>query len=262
MPYETIDLRVTDKIARITLNRPAKLNSFTAVMHHELHQALADRELETARVLIIRGAGRGFCAGQDLGERVVATGTAGVDLGDSLDKNFKPVLLALRHSPIPTIACVNGVAAGAGVSLALACDFVIAARSAEFILSFSKIGLIPDAGATWTLPRLVGTARAMGMALLSERVAAEQAAAWGMIWRCVEDAALDGNVEQIAAQLAEAPTRALIRTREVFERAANCSFEEALDLERDIQRELGKSGDYAEGVAAFAAKRPAQFLGH
>jgi len=259
--YETIIFSVADGIGRITLNRPDKLNSFTTVMHGELREALGRLVSEGARVLVLTGAGRGFCAGQDLGDRAVSPGARGVDLGESIDRNYKPLVLALRSLPVPVVAAVNGVAAGAGANIALACDIVIAARSAVFIQSFCKLGLVPDSGGTWTLPRLAGTARALGLALLGDRLPAEQAAAWGLIWRCVEDAELGLVVDGLAAQLAVAPTRGLVRTKQAIYGGWGRSLEAALDFERDTQRELGWSDDYAEGVAAFAGKRAPRFTG-
>jgi 2-(1,2-epoxy-1,2-dihydrophenyl)acetyl-CoA isomerase len=261
MGYETILLTIADGIGRITLNRPDKLNSFTAVMHAELRDALARLAPGGARVLVLTGAGRGFCAGQDLGDRAVQPGAKGADLGESIDKNYKPLVLGLRSLPMPVVASVNGVAAGAGANIALACDLVVAARSATFIQSFCKLGLVPDSGGTWMLPRLVGNARALGLSLLGDKLPAEQAAAWGLIWRCVEDTELGATVDALAAQLATAPTRGLIRTREAIRAGWGSTIEAALDLERDLQRELGWSSDYQEGVAAFAAKRAPRFTG-
>ncbi len=261
MTYENILLKIADGVGRITLNRPDKLNSFTAAMHAELKDALGQLVPRGARVLVLTGAGRGFCAGQDLGDRAVAPGGKGADLGESIEKNYKPLVLAFANLPMPVVAAVNGVAAGAGANIALACDIVIAARSATFIQSFTKLGLVPDSGGTWILPRLAGTARALGLALLGERLPAEQAAAWGLIWRCVEDAELAGVVDALAAQLATAPTRGLAATRAAIREAWGRTLEQALDAERDLQRELGWSKDYAEGVAAFTEKRAPRFTG-
>ncbi len=258
MNYKNLLFQIDDGVARITLNRPDKLNSFTAEMHAELRDALS-RLLPEARVLVLTGAGRGFCAGQDLGDRSVLAGAA--DLGESIEKNYKPLLSSLRALPIPVMGVVNGVAAGAGANLALACDLVIAARSASFIQSFCKLGLVPDSGGTWTLPRLAGTARAMGLALLGDKLSAEQAAAWGLIWRCVDDAELIPVADALARQLATAPTRGLAATKRAIYDGWSRTLEESLNVERDMQRELGRSEDYAEGVAAFIAKRTPQFRG-
>jgi 2-(1,2-epoxy-1,2-dihydrophenyl)acetyl-CoA isomerase len=212
-------------------------------------------------VLVITGAGRGFCAGQDLNDRAVAPGSAPPDLAASIEKHYKPLVLALRSLPMPVIAAVNGVAAGAGANIALACDLVIAARSASFVQAFSKLGLVPDSGGTWTLPRLIGTARALGLTLLGDKLSAEQAAAWGLIWRCVEDGELAAVVEGLARQLAAAPTRALAHTKQAIYEGLSRTLPQQLDVERDYQGELGHSMDYAEGVAAFAEKRPPRFTG-
>lgn len=262
MSYQTIVFEASDGIARLTLNRPDRLNSFNTVMLAEVRDALAAVQHDASvRVLVLTGAGRGFCAGQDLGDRLVAPGGAPPDLGSSIESGYKPLILALRRLPLPIIAAVNGVAAGAGANIALACDLVIAARSAAFIQAFSKIGLVPDSGGTWLLPRLVGHARAMGLALLGEKLSAEQAAQWGLIWRCVEDAELPGEVDTLARQLAAAPTRGLARTKQAMLEGWSRTLEEQLDVERDYQQELGHSGDYAEGVAAFMAKRVPRFTG-
>jgi 2-(1,2-epoxy-1,2-dihydrophenyl)acetyl-CoA isomerase len=261
MSYETILFEVDSGIARLTLNRPDKLNSFNTQMHGEVRRALASIPQSGARVLVLSGAGRGFCAGQDLGDRAVAPGTQGVDLGESLENRYNPLVLALHDLAMPVIAAVNGVAAGAGANIALACDIVIAARSANFVQAFSKLGLIPDSGGTWLLPRLVGDARAMGLALLGNKLPAEQAAAWGLIWQCVEDAELNATVDAMAQQFAVAPTRGLAATKNALRCGWYNSFKEQLDVERDVQRELGRSSDYAEGVAAFTEKRSPRFTG-
>jgi 2-(1,2-epoxy-1,2-dihydrophenyl)acetyl-CoA isomerase len=261
MSYQHIVFDITGVIARLTFNRPDRLNSFNTAMHAEVRDALGRVASSDARVLVITGAGRGFCAGQDLGDRAVAPGGTAVDLGESVEKNYKPLVLALRSLQMPVIAAVNGVAAGAGANIALACDLVIAARSANFVQPFSKLGLVPDSGGTWFLPRLVGHARAMGLTLLGDKLSAEQAAQWGLIWRCVEDAELSTVVDGLATQLAAAPTRGLARTKQALYEGWGRTLEQQLDIERDYQRELGYSADYAEGVAAFTQKRPPQFTG-
>jgi 2-(1,2-epoxy-1,2-dihydrophenyl)acetyl-CoA isomerase len=262
MSHECILFELGAGIARLTLNRPERLNSFNPRMHEEVREALGRVAGDSsARVLVITGAGRGFCAGQDLADRAVAPGGAPPDLGASIERDYKPLVLALRRLPLPVIAAVNGVAAGAGANLALACDLVIAARSASFVQAFSRIGLVPDTGGTWLLPRLLGPARAMGLALLGEKLTAERAAEWGLIWRCVEDGELAGEVDRLARSLACAPTRGLARTKQAMYEGWSRTLEAQLDVERDFQRELGRSADYAEGVAAFLAKRAPEFSG-
>jgi 2-(1,2-epoxy-1,2-dihydrophenyl)acetyl-CoA isomerase len=262
MTYESILFAQSDGITRITLNRPDRLNSFTSAMHAELRDALervkADAE---ARVLLLTGAGRGFCAGQDLADRAVAPGGAPVDLGESIERNYGPLVLALRELPLPVVCAVNGVAAGAGANVALACDLVVATKSASFIQAFCKIGLIPDSGGTYFLPRLIGPARAMGLAMLGDKLSAEDAAAWGLIWKCVDDAEFAATVEALLAHLANAPTRGLAATKRALQASAAATLAEQLDLERDLQRELGFGSDYREGVTAFVAKRPPRFTG-
>lgn len=262
MAYDHILYESRGGVGRLTLNRPDRLNSFNDAMHAEVRDALAAaRGDASVRVLLLTGAGRGFCAGQDLSDRAVAPGGAAVDLGTSIDRNYKPLVLALRSMPVPTVCAVNGVAAGAGANLALACDIVVATRSASFIQAFCRIGLVPDSGGTYWLPRLVGTARAIGLAMLGDKVSAEQAAAWGMIWQAVDDAAFGEAVEKLLAQLAAAPTKGLVATRRAIHASSSNALEAQLDLERDLQRELGYGEDYREGVAAFVEKRAPRFTG-
>ncbi len=262
MGYQTILFELDEGVARLTLNRPDKLNSFNTTMHAEVRDALAQLGPGSgARVLVLSGAGRGFCAGQDLSDRAVAPGSGPPDLGESIEKNYKPLVLGLRALPLPVIAAVNGVAAGAGANIALACDLVIAAKSASFVQAFARIGLIPDSGGTWFLPRLVGNARALGLALLADKLSAEQAAQWGLIWRCVEDTEFKATVDALATQLAAAPTLALARAKQAIYAGWGNSLSEQLDVERDRQAELGRSADYSEGVAAFVQKRPPKFSG-
>lgn len=262
MTYQTILFETSDGIARLTLNRPQRLNAFNTQMHAELRDALSAVPNSPARVLVLTGAGRAFCAGQDLGDRAVASGETPSDLGESIERNYKPLVLALRALPLPVIAAVNGVAAGAGANVALACDLVLASRPASFVQAFSRIGLIPDSGGTWFLPRLAGHARAMGLAMLGEKISAEQAADWGLIWRCIDEEDFTGEVDSIARRLACAPTRALARTKQAMREGWERTLEQQLDVERDLQRELGFSADYAEGVAAFAGKREPKFTGN
>lgn len=263
--FETIGFEVAERIATITLNRPERLNAFTQAMHAELRQALervrAGRADGSVRVLVITGAGRAFCAGQDLADRKVAPDGAPPDLGQSIDDNYKPLVLALRALELPVIAAVNGVAAGSGVNVALACDLVFAARGASFIQSFAKLGLIPDTGGSWHLPRLVGPARALGLALLGERLTAEQAEAWGLIWQCIDDEVLMPTVREVAARLAAGPTLGYARTKQAIWASSTHDFATQLELERDLMRELGRSHDYREGVAAFLDKRTPEFRG-
>ncbi len=260
--FQTILFEVSDGVATLTLNRPERLNSFTDAMHAELREALQQVGSSRAiRALVLTGAGRGFCAGQDLSDRKVAPGEAPRDLGASIERNYAPLVLALRALPVPVIAAVNGVAAGAGANVALACDVVVAARSATFIQAFCRLGLVPDAGGTYFLTRRLGAARAMGLALFGDKLPAEDAAAWGLIWKCVEDDQLMPTVRALAAQLAAGPTLGYARTKQAIHAAERQALEAQLDLERDFQRELGRSHDYQEGMRAFLEKRPPRFLG-
>jgi 2-(1,2-epoxy-1,2-dihydrophenyl)acetyl-CoA isomerase len=258
MTYETIEFNLRDGVARLTLNRPDRLNSFTVQMHEEVADALG--KVSAARCLVLTGAGRGFCAGQDLNDRAVAPGEA-VDLGESVELRYNPLVRTLTSLPMPVIARVNGVAAGAGANIALACDIVIAAKSAKFIQSFAAIGLIPDSGGTWVLPRLVGQARALGLALTGEPLEASQAADWGLIWKAVDDERLDAEVDALAARFAAGPTKGLARIKAMIRESWNHAFDAELDRQRDAMRELGYSDDYREGVAAFMEKRKPNFTG-
>jgi len=262
MNYEQIRFEVSERVARVTLNRPDRLNSFTTQMHGELRDALSRVAADgDARVLLLTGEGRAFCAGQDLSDRAVAPGAAPVDLGASIEENYRPLVLALRDLALPVVCAVNGVAAGAGANIALACDVVIATRSASFIQAFCKIGLVPDSGGTFFLPRLVGAARAMGLAMLGDKLSAEQAAAWGLIWKCVDDGEFVATTDALLAQLADAPTAGLAAIKRALYASNDNTLEQQLDVERDAQRTLGYSADYREGVAAFLDKRAPRFSG-
>jgi 2-(1,2-epoxy-1,2-dihydrophenyl)acetyl-CoA isomerase len=262
MDYQCIRFEVSDSVARLTLNRPDKLNSFTSAMHVELRDALDSIQVDrTIRVLVVSGAGRAFCAGQDLADPDMAMGDTAPDIGNVVEQNYKPLILRLQNLRVPTVAMVNGVAAGAGASLALACDLAIAGRSASFLQAFSKIGLIPNTGGTWFLPQRVGMARAMGLALLADKLTAEKAAEWGLIWQVVEDNELASTVDKLATQLAAMPTKALVRTRQAMHAAPTHTLEQQLSMEGGFMRELGWSSDFAEGVAAFKEKRSPRFTG-
>ena len=262
MNYENIKFQIKDGIALLTLNRPDKLNSFTQAMHLEVRSALDALQADASvRVLVLTGAGRGFCAGQDLGDRAVEPGVKGVDLGDSVEKFYAPLINTLRTLPMPVICAVNGVAAGAGANIALACDIVLAAKSASFVEAFCRLGLIPDSGGTWHLPRLIGHARATGLAMLGEKLGAEKAEQWGLIWKCVPDEALFDDAMKMAEHFAVAPTKGLAFTKKALQASWHNSLPEQLKLEGEMMRELGYSHDYREGVAAFIEKRPAHFKG-
>jgi 2-(1,2-epoxy-1,2-dihydrophenyl)acetyl-CoA isomerase len=258
--YEHIIFEKEDGVARITLNRPDRLNSFTADMHQEVRDVLREH-VGDARVIVLTGAGRGFCAGQDLNDRAVTTAEHPIDLGITVETCWNPLIRRLTSMPQPVIARVNGVAAGAGANVALACDIVVAARSAKFIQSFSAIGLIPDSGGTWVLPRLVGHARAIGLALTGDPLPAEKAEEWGMIWKCVDDEALDDEVDALARKLASLPPLGLAAIKEMMRASWGHTLDEELNHQRDRMRRLGYTADYREGVAAFLEKRQPNFVG-
>jgi 2-(1,2-epoxy-1,2-dihydrophenyl)acetyl-CoA isomerase len=242
-------------VRKLTLNRPASLNSFTSAMHRELRPALdAAADDSSVRCLVITGAGRGFCAGQDLNDPEV-----GINVGAVVERVYKPLALRIASMPIPVVAMVNGVAAGAGANFALGCDLVIAARSASFIQAFSKIGLIPDCGGTWLLPRLAGRARAIGLAMTGDKLSAEDAERFGLIWRCVDDAALVDQTMALAQRLAAMPVKALAATRRTIDEAIMIDYSAALSVEARVQNEMGAQADFREGVAAFLEKRAARF---
>jgi 2-(1,2-epoxy-1,2-dihydrophenyl)acetyl-CoA isomerase len=263
MNFENITFTVEAGIARLTLNRPDKLNSFTGQMHAELRTALDRVQSDhSIRVLVLSGAGRAFSAGQDLADPDMAKIDGRMpDIGNVVERNYKPLVMRLQNLRVPTIAAVNGIAAGAGASVALACDLVVATKSASFLQAFSKIGLIPDTGGTWFLPQRVGMARAMGLALLADKLPAEKAAEWGLIWECTEDADFAARIDALAKQLAVMPTKALVRTRQAMHAAPGHTLEQQLSFEGSFMRELGWSPDYAEGVAAFMEKRAPNFTG-
>jgi len=262
MGFNTIEFTADAGVATLTLNRPGALNSFTMEMHGEVREAMTQVTNDaTIRCLIITGAGRGFCAGQDLGDRAVSADGAPPDLGESVEKNYNPLIRSIMNLPKPVICAVNGVAAGAGSSLALACDIVLAARSASFIQVFCKIGLVPDSGGSWNLPRAIGLARAKGLAMLGERLCADTAAEWGLIWRCVDDENLQEEAQKMARYFASQPTRALGRIKKLLHESSTNTLYEQTELEKEAMQELGQSEDYREGVAAFKEKRPAVFKG-
>jgi len=247
-------------VLRITLNRPEKLNAFNPALHQGIAAAMTRAETEGAiRCLLVSGAGRGFCAGQDLTERDMKAAT--IDLGGGLETWYNPLVKRMRALPKPIVCAVNGVAAGAGANFALACDIVLAARSASFIQAFVKIGLVPDCGGSYFLPRLAGTQRAMALAMTGDRLSAEDAERWGLIWKCVDDAQLGKEAEKLARRLARGPTRSLGLIKQAMYSSANNDLSAQLDLERNLQREIGNSEDYREGVAAFLEKRKPEFKG-
>jgi len=264
MEESLVQVTQAGAVRTLRLNRPKSLNSFTAAMHAQLLAALDAAAADAAvRCVVLTGAGRGFCAGQDLSDPSVAPnlepGAEPTDIGAAIERHYRPLALRLRSMPVPVVAAVNGVAAGAGANIALGCDFVIATRSASFIQAFSKIGLIPDAGGTWLLPRLAGRARALGLALLGDKLPAEDAERFGLIWKCVDDAAFESEVAATAERLAAMPTKALAATRAAIDAATGLGMADALSNEAGLQRTLGASHDYLEGVAAFTAKRSPVF---
>ena len=258
MPESTVLIEAHgDSVCVITLNRPASLNSFSAAMHAELLPALNAAAADSSvRAVVITGAGRGFCAGQDLNDPAMV---GEVDVGAVIERHYRPLAMRIRTMPVPVIAAVNGVAAGAGANFALCCDVVIAARSASFIQAFSKIGLVPDCGGTWLLPRLVGRARALALAMTGDKLPAVDAESIGLIWQCVDDAVLLDTALALAVRLAALPSRALVETRRTLDAALAMDFGDAITQEADAQRELGRAHDFSEGVAAFRAKRLPRF---
>lgn len=261
MSFQTLDFSIENNLARITLNRPDKLNSFNNTMHMEMRDALkAIKRDKSVRCLLLSGNGRGFCAGQDLSERKFSRNEK-PDLGATLDEYYNPMLRTLRNFPFPVVCAVNGIAAGAGANIALSCDIILAAKSASFIQAFCKIGLVPDCGGTWTLTQQLGRGRAMALAMLGEKISAEQAQNYGMIYRCVDDQDLNAEALEVASQLAAGPTRGLGLIKRAINAATENSFDQQLDLERDLQRIAGRSNDYREGVAAFLEKRKPEFKG-
>lgn len=254
-------LSVQAGVARITLNRPDKLNSFTRAMHYDLREAITIIANDPGvRAVVLTGSGRGFCAGQDLADLSFEPGNM-TDLGALVDELFNPLVRSLQVMRKPVIARVQGIAAGAGANLALACDLVIAARSASFLQAFVNIGLLPDSGGTHLLPHRVGVARAMGLAMLGEKLPAAQAEAWGLIWKCVDDDQLDTEVDRLAARLASMPTKAIAAAKQAIRASLTQTLDASLDLERDLQADLSASHDYLEGVQAFLQKRPPRFEG-
>jgi len=263
MSFQTVQWQVADGVGRLTLNRPERLNAFTADMHRELRQVFGEaRETATIRAVLVTGAGRGFCAGADLSSGLTDRDADGrPDLGAPLERDYNPLIKAMRDLPKPIVAAVNGPAAGAGMSLALACDLVLAARSATFLQAFCHLSLVPDAGSTWFLPRLAGSANAMALAMLGEKISAAEAQAMGLIWKVCEDADLMLQAETLAARLAQGPTRGYALIKRAMNESAGNSLSAQLDLERQLQREAGHGSDFAEGVAAFLQKRPPRFKG-
>ncbi|MDV7339532.1 2-(1,2-epoxy-1,2-dihydrophenyl)acetyl-CoA isomerase PaaG [Terasakiella sp. A23] len=262
MSYETILFEKKNGYAKITLNRPDVLNSFNEVMHLELREALKDSQKDDGvRAILLTAAGRGFCAGQDLGDRAVTGDEGPRDLSQTIDKFYNPLVRLIQSIEKPVVCAVNGVAAGAGANIALACDIVYAAKSASFIQAFCKIGLVPDSGGTWSLPNLIGMARAKALAMLGDKIPAEQAEEWGMIWKCVDNDSLVEETEELCANLAQQPTYGLGLIKRAMNAAPTNTMDQQLDLERDLQKLAGFSDDYKEGVNAFLEKRKPNFTG-
>lgn len=257
MNFKNIELLIAEGVATLKLNRPDKLNSFNTEMHAEVRTALEQIKADkSVRCLLLTGNGRGFCAGQDLADEVAAA-----DIGATVERDYNPLVRTLTTLPMPIVCAVNGTAAGAGANIALACDIVLAARSASFIQAFCKIGLVPDSGGTWTLPRVVGHARAMALTLLGDKISAEKAESWGMIWKCVDDAELMNEAMKLAKHLATQPTKGLAMTKQAIHAASTNSLSQQLDLERDLQATAAASYDFKEGVNAFLEKRATVFKG-
>ncbi len=262
MSFETIKYQVKNGVGVLTLNRPETLNSFTMQMHDEVRQAMKDaRTNKAVRCLVITGEGRGFCAGQDLGDRSVKATDEAPDLGESVEKNYNPLIRSIMTMDKPVLCAVNGVAAGAGASIALACDIVLAARSAKFVQVFCKIGLVPDSGGTFNLPRTVGLARAKGLALLGDKLSAEKAESWGLIWQCVDDEKLMDETLTLAEHLATQPTKGLAAIKKLLNESFSNPLHQQLELEKEAMRMLGQTDDYREGVSAFMEKRQPKFTG-
>lgn len=262
MDYQNIIAEEKNGVGYLTFNRPKALNSFNVDMHREVAEVLNQwTKNPDVRCVVMSGEGRGFCAGQDLGDRVVDPNAEAPDLGYSIETYYNPLIKTIVNMPKPVICAVNGVAAGAGANIALACDLVIAAKSANFVQAFCRLGLVPDSAGTWFLPRTVGHARAMGLALLGDKLPAETAKEWGMIWDVVEDAELKTKVTELAERLAKQPTFGLSLIKKAIHQSSNNTFEEQMLLERDLQRIAGRSEDYREGVQAFMNKREPNFKG-
>jgi 2-(1,2-epoxy-1,2-dihydrophenyl)acetyl-CoA isomerase len=261
MASSTILVEDSGGVRILTLNRPDKLNSFNEEMNGALRTALAGAADDAIRAVLLTGAGKGFCAGQDLSDRVQGEGAHAPDLGVTIETLWNPLIRTIRGLAKPVVCAVNGVAAGAGANLALSCDIVLAARSARFIQPFCRLGLVPDSGGTYYLPRLVGEARAKGLALLGDALGAEQAESWGLIWKAVDDDKLAAEARKLAGHLATQPTYGLGLAKRALQASAGNTFDAQLDLERDLQREAGRTPDYAEGVGAFLEKRAPRFTG-